>query len=259
MNDFQNNPNPDDQPQKPDGSDGQFAQQVRHQQVSARVTEDVSRGVFSTGALVLQGNHEFVLDFIVALTRPHQVVERVILPPTIIPSMIRALKQNIDNYINRFGAFQELPKPPQNQKPPSVEEIYDQLKLPDEKLSGVYANTCMITHSPAEFVLDFITGFYPKSSVSARIFLTAAQIPRFHETLSRSFDQYQKKMAERQRLAQEQQGQPGFPNQPGQPGVDPNNPGQNFQMPPGTIDPQTPPPNPPHNDDDNPPSGPTSN
>lgn len=240
MNDESMNPN--DQPEdggepQPSGEGGQFTQQVRHQQVSALVPEHVARGVFATGSLVLQGNHEFVLDFIVAVSRPHQVVARVILPPTIVPSMIRALQQNIDNFTKRFGPPPAMPKPPQPVKPPSVEEIYDQLKISDEVMCGVYANTLMITHSPAEFVLDFITSFYPKSAVSARVFLSAPQVPRLLETLSRSFEQFQRKMAERQRQYFEQQrgqGGIGFGGIPG-PGPLPGGggPNQGPPQPPG--------------------------
>ena len=40
-----------------------FSQEVQHTHVSARVPEKVGRGVFSTGVMILQGSHEFVLDF----------------------------------------------------------------------------------------------------------------------------------------------------------------------------------------------------
>jgi len=176
---------------------GQFSQQVRQQQVTARVPESVARGVFSTGALLQQGNHEFVLDFLITVTRPHQIVARVILPPGIVPSTIAAMRQNIRKYTDRWGPPPTLPKPPQPVKPPPVEEIYASLKIPDDVLSGCYANAVMISHSPSEFVFDFITGFYPKSSVSCRVFMSAAQGPRLLESLNRSWDQYQRKNAAR--------------------------------------------------------------
>ena len=52
-------------------------------------------------------------------------------------------------------------------------EIYGQFKVPDEMLSGVYANAAMIVHTQGEFCLDFITNFYPRSAVSCRVYLAA--------------------------------------------------------------------------------------
>ena len=184
-------------PRDAGGDTGQFSQQVRQQQVTARVPEGVARGVFSTGALIQQGNHEFVVDFLVTVTRPHQVVARVVMPPGIMPSVIQAMQQNIEKYIERWGPPPALPKPPQPVQPPPIDEIYANLKMPDDVLSGCYANALMISHSPSEFVFDFITGFYPKSSVSCRVFMAAAQGPRLLDSLKRSWEQYQRKVAAR--------------------------------------------------------------
>jgi hypothetical protein len=194
MSEETNQPGGSSEP-KPVGDGGQFTQRVQFQQVSARVPESVARGVFSSGALVLNGPHEFIVDFLQAVTRPQQVAARVVLPPTIMGSMVRALTQNIENYTARFGPPMELPKPPPGHKPPSIEEIYDQLKLPDEVASGVYANTVMITHSITEFCFDFITTFYPRSVVSTRIYMATPQVPRLLETLNRSLEQHQAKVA----------------------------------------------------------------
>ena len=51
-------PEPDDE--HPQG----HPQQVQVQHVSALVPETVSAGVFSTGAIVMTGSSEFVVDFI---------------------------------------------------------------------------------------------------------------------------------------------------------------------------------------------------
>jgi len=182
----------------PVGDTGQFTQRVRHQQVSARVPDSVAAGVYASGSLVLTGPHEFIIDFLQTVTRPHRVAARIILPPTIMASVVRALKQNLDNYSARFGPPQDLPKPPPGLKPPSVEEVYEQLKLDDDTAAGTYANTVMITHSMTEFCLDFITGFYPRSTVAQRIYMSATQLPRLLETLTRSFEQYQQKVREAQ-------------------------------------------------------------
>ncbi|MCS6850447.1 MAG: DUF3467 domain-containing protein [Gemmataceae bacterium] len=199
------------QPYDPSGA---FTQEFQHQQVSARVPEKVKRGVFSTGALVLQGANEFVIDFMLSMMQPHQISARVVLPPGVMGSFIQALQENYRNYQEKFGgshgsgalaagqrppagapggAPTAPPSPPP--QPPSIEDIYDQLKISDDMLSGVYANAVMIAHTHAEFCFDFITTFYPRSAVSARVYLSAPQIPSFLNVLQRSFQQYQQKLA----------------------------------------------------------------
>ena len=59
-------------------------QQFQFQPLSARVPERVARGVFSTGAIVLQGPDEFIIDFILRLAHPHQVVARIVLPVMVV-------------------------------------------------------------------------------------------------------------------------------------------------------------------------------
>ena len=63
-----------------------------------------------------------------------------------------------------------MPATPPPAKPPSIEEVYDQLKISDDVLTGAYANAALLTHSAAEFCFDFVTNFYPKAAVSARVF-----------------------------------------------------------------------------------------
>jgi hypothetical protein len=207
MNSDQPN-DPEQNPKRPN-EPGAFTQEVQHNQISARVPEKVSRGVFSTGAMVFQGAHEFVIDFVLRMAQPHQIVARVVLPPSILPSVIAALRENLNLYQGKFGPPPALPVPPNPPAPPPIDEIYSQLKLPDDTLSGVYANAVMIAHSPAEFYFDFITNFYPKSAVSCRVYLAAPQVPGLLTTLTRSYDQY------RQKLAAQQQPKPPDPWHPG--------------------------------------------
>lgn len=193
-----------------------FTQRVRNQQVSARVPESIGRGTFASTALVITGNHEFIVDFLQSVTRPQQVAARVILPASILASTIRALEQNIDNYTNRFGEIPELPtrqdiseeqRQQQKKSPPSVEEIYEQLKIPEDVATGAYANTVMITHGPTEFCFDFIASFYPRSTVTNRIYMAAPQVPRILGTFRRSLEQYKQQVAKQQERARQQQQQ----------------------------------------------------
>src|SRR5260370_28526131 len=80
-----------------------FSQDFQIANISARVPEKVARGVFSTGVLVIQGASEFVLDFVLRMNQPHQVAARVILPISLVPRLIDALKANLENYRQTFG------------------------------------------------------------------------------------------------------------------------------------------------------------
>jgi len=71
----------------------------------------------------------------------------------------------------------------------SPQEVYDDLKLRDELLSGTYANAVMIGHGPHEFCFDFITNFYPQSAVSCRVFMAAGHVGRLLESLKASWEQ----------------------------------------------------------------------
>ena len=204
MSDFDPlSPNSEDEG-KPADESSAFTQQIRHQSLSARVPDHVSSGVFSTGAVVLQGPNEFVLDFLVRLNRPHRVATRVIIPPAVMPRLITALKENLKRYTEQFGPPQELPKAEPSRRP-SIQEVYEELKLPDEIMSGCYANAVMLGHSASEFCFDFITTFFPRSAVSCRVYLTVPQVPRMLETLTRSFEQFQQKIAAQQQKQREQQ------------------------------------------------------
>ncbi len=186
--------------------EGTFSQEFRHSPVSARVPEKLTRGILSTGVLVLDGANEFVLDFMQALTRPFQVASRVILTPAVMEQFVNAVRDNIARYESRFGVIQPLPKPPQDRRP-TLQEIYDEFKLPEEQMSGNYANAVMVGHSASEFFFDFITNFYPTSAVSSRVFLSAPQMPRLLDAVTVAFGRFQARVK-----AAREQGQ--NPNQP---------------------------------------------
>jgi hypothetical protein len=188
---------PEDRPggQTPSPPPGSFTQEVRHSQISARVPESVSRGVFSTGVVVLQGAQEFALDFVQRLVSPHQLVARVILPPPVVPQLLGALKQNLQMYQERFGPPPALRAAPPPSQPPPVANIYEEVKIPDELLGGVYANAALITHSQTEFCLDFITNMYPRSAVACRVYLAVPQLPALLQSLAQAFQQYQQRLA----------------------------------------------------------------
>jgi hypothetical protein len=88
-------------------------------------------------------------------------------------------------------------QPPAASAPPphSITELYEQLKLPDEMLGGVFANAVMIRHTPFEFCFDFIANFYPRSVVTARVYLTAGRVLSLLDAMSSAWQKYQQTMA----------------------------------------------------------------
>lgn len=199
-------PNPGTPPQ---GASGVFSQPFQNQPVAARVPEKVGKGVFSTGILVQDGPHEFVLDFLQALSRPPQIGARVVLTPSVMDALVRTLGENLNKYIQTFGPPAPLPKPAQPPKRPTIQEIYENFKLPEELWSGAYANSVLVGHAPAEFFMDFITGFYPTAAVACRIYFAAQQAPRFLETLRTSMQNYHRRVFGQQAPPQQHQQPPG--------------------------------------------------
>lgn len=175
-------------------------EQVRVQHLSARVPENVSRGAFSTGVIVMTGPTEFILDFIQNIGHPPQVAGRVVMPHATLPQFADALRKNIEIYTQRFGPPPPLPRFPAPAKQPTAQEIYDELKLPDNLLSGAYANGVMIGHTASEFKFDFLTNLFPHSAVSSRIYMSAPQAPRLLESLDSTFQQFQQRVRQQQAL-----------------------------------------------------------
>ncbi len=188
-------------PPPDDSAANEPVQQVRHKQISALVPESVARGVFSTGAIVLVGHNEFIIDFVLRMTRPHHVAARVVMPHAVMPQFIKALQDNVRKFEERFGKSTELPRPPSDHRP-NIQEIYDEMKLPDAILCGAYANGVMVGHSASEFSFDFIASFFPRSSVSSRVFLSAPQVPRLLESLDKTYANFQQRVEKQKRQGQ---------------------------------------------------------
>jgi hypothetical protein len=218
----------------PPGDPPPQSQEIRHSQVSALVPKGVARGVFSTGAVVLQGAHEFIIDFLLRMTMPHQVAARVVMTPAVLGRFIAALRENLGNFQRTFhpdslpGVTQIDTAHVPSQSGPvtapaggegkaasahpgqlggqesatlsqnSVQDLYDQLKMADDMLCGAYANAVMIGHTATEFSFDFITTFFPRSAVSSRVYMSAGNVPRFLSSITHAFEQFQKKAGQQQ-------------------------------------------------------------
>jgi hypothetical protein len=122
---------------------------------------------------------------------------------------VHAVRDNLNKYETRFGPPPALPRPPSDRRP-TLQEIYDEFKVPDEIASGTYSNAVLVGHSPSEFFFDFITNFYPTSAVASRIFISAAQLPRVLETISVAYQRFH----DRRTNSQPQPPQPQQPTPP---------------------------------------------
>lgn len=183
--------------QKSDGSEDREDQPPKgpHQQVqvpgvTARVPQSIGHGVVSTGAIVMNGPHAFVLDFLQQMGVPSHLVSRVVIPHQVVPRFIQALEQNLSNYQQKFGEPMKLPKPPTPAQRPSIQEIYDNIKIPDDELAGHFAEGVMIRHSAAEFCFDFVTQFFPNAAVASRVFMSAPHVPPLLEALKGNYKKF---------------------------------------------------------------------
>ncbi len=216
-------PPDDEEPSDSDSSDSHSRDdqpvqgQVSHSNISARVPESVGAGVFSNGVMVLTGQFEIVLDFVLRIGEQQRVATRCVLPRGVAGQFVGALQENVRNYESRFGPLPLLPKPippelehaeeseatgdipaphggealhpgnlPAPPSQPQIQDIYDELKISEDVMTGHYANAVLIRHSGTEFCFDFITNFFPRSAVSARVFMATPHVRPLLASLERS-------------------------------------------------------------------------
>ena len=80
------------------------------------------------------------------------------------------------------------------------------VELRDEEAEGIYANFAAITHSPAEFVLDFIRVLpgTKKSRVHARIVMAPQNVKAFVRALTENISRYEERHGEIESAGQTQ-------------------------------------------------------
>jgi hypothetical protein len=200
-------PPPPSQPNEPPG----FA--------SARVPEKVARGVTATGFLAFAGPHEVVIDFLQIFPRPTQIAARVILSPPVAEQFLGVLRDNLGHFTAQYGQPPALPKAPTPDRPRSLQEVYDDFKVADDLLAGAYATHVIVSHTPAEFTIDFIASFPPYAAVSTRVYMAAPRVPYLVDTVAGLLAQYK-----RQRTSPGPDTPPppqGYGTAPGVPGFPP--------------------------------------
>ena len=67
------------------------------------------------------------------------------------------------------------------------------IELTDEIAGGIYSNLAIITHSPTEFVLDFVSLMpgTPKAKVKSRIVMTPQHAKRLYKALAENLNKYE--------------------------------------------------------------------
>ena len=67
------------------------------------------------------------------------------------------------------------------------------IELTDEIAGGIYSNLAIITHSPTEFVLDFVSLMpgAPKAKVKSRIVMTPQHAKRLYKALADNLSKYE--------------------------------------------------------------------
>lgn len=72
------------------------------------------------------------------------------------------------------------------------------IELGEKEAEGIYSNLAIITHSPAEFIIDFtrIVPGVPKAKVHARIITTPQHAKMLLKALKENIDRYESRFGE---------------------------------------------------------------
>jgi hypothetical protein len=80
------------------------------------------------------------------------------------------------------------------------EQVQQQIniELGEKEAEGIYSNLAIITHSPAEFVIDFtrVLPGVPKAKVHARIIMTPQHAKMLLNAIRDNIDKYENKFGE---------------------------------------------------------------
>lgn len=83
-----------------------------------------------------------------------------------------------------------------NQGGPQGQQI--NIELGEKEAEGIYSNLAIITHSPAEFIIDFtrVVPGVPKAKVQSRIITTPQHAKMFLKALKENLDKFEAKFGE---------------------------------------------------------------
>ena len=83
-----------------------------------------------------------------------------------------------------------------NEKPPAGQQL--SIELGEKESEGIYSNLAIITHSPAEFVIDFtrVLPGVPKAKVYSRIIMTAQHAKLLLRAMEDNVKKFEQKFGE---------------------------------------------------------------
>lgn len=83
-----------------------------------------------------------------------------------------------------------------NNIPPQGQQI--NIEIGEKEAEGIYSNLAIISHSPAEFVIDFtrVVPGVPKAKVHARIITTPQHAKMLLKALKENIDKFEAKFGE---------------------------------------------------------------
>lgn len=81
-------------------------------------------------------------------------------------------------------------------KPPKGQQI--NIELGEKEAEGIYSNLAIITHSPAEFIIDFtrVVPGVPKAKVYARVISTPQHAKMLLKALKENIDKFESRFGE---------------------------------------------------------------
>ena len=74
----------------------------------------------------------------------------------------------------------------------SEEKQTIKVHVPNEIKCGVYANNMLVSHTPEEFILDFLMVAPPEGIVSARVIVSPGHMKRIFKALEDNILKYEK-------------------------------------------------------------------
>jgi len=187
--------------------------------LSVKVPDPLLAGVHANHTIVRHTREEFLIDFVNRFPPGAVVTARLIVSPGHLKRMIGALAENLSRYERAHPAPASARRvtgetgtvPPSGgegsaevsagsgaagEGPSGGEAAPAQAarlptKVPDIVLAGAYANQMVVSHSPDEFLLDFMNIFPPEGVVTARVFLSPGQLRRTLSALRRNLARYE--------------------------------------------------------------------
>jgi hypothetical protein len=99
-----------------------------------------------------------------------------------------------------------------NEKTDPVPQQQINIEIGEREAEGIYSNLAIISHSPAEFIIDFtrVLPGIPKSKISARIIMTPQHAKMLLGALNENIEKFENQFGEIQVFGAPQAGGFGF-------------------------------------------------